>query len=49
VGAVTRSQRWALDLAAQDIDLMAQHHQLDVLDLRWPAAPDQQLQHVYKD
>jgi hypothetical protein len=28
---------------------MAQHDQLDVLDLRGPAAPDQQLQHGYKD
>jgi hypothetical protein len=36
-------------LPAQDIELMAQHHQLDILDLRGPAAPDQQLQHGYKD
>jgi len=41
-GAVTRSQPWALDLAAQDIELVAQHDQLDVLDLRGPAAADSQ-------
>jgi hypothetical protein len=34
---------------AQVIELMAQHDQLDVLDLRGPATPDQQLQHGHKD
>jgi hypothetical protein len=43
-GAVTRSQPRALDLAAQDIQLMAQNQQLDVLALRGAAAPSQQLQ-----
>ena len=33
-----------LDLTTQDIELMAQHDQLDVLDVRGAAAPNQQLQ-----
>jgi len=48
-GAVTRSQPWALDLAAQDIELMAQHDQLDVLDPRGPAAANQQPQQRDED
>jgi hypothetical protein len=48
-GAVTRSQPWALDLPAQDLKLVAQHDQLDVLDLRGPAAANQQLQHRDED
>ena len=42
--AVTRSQLRTLDLPTQDLELMAQHEQLDVLDVNVPAAADQQLQ-----
>ena len=35
---------WALDLTAQHRELMAQHDQLEVLDLRGPATANQQLQ-----
>ncbi len=48
-GTVTWSQPWALDLTAQDIELVAQHDQLDVLDPRGPAATDQQPQQGYAD
>jgi hypothetical protein len=41
---VSRSQRRALDLAAENLELMAQHDQLDVLDLHGAVAPNQQLQ-----
>ena len=47
--AVTGSQLWALDLTTQDIQLVAQHDQLDVLDLRGPAATNQQLQQGDED
>jgi len=42
--AVARVQLRALDLTAQDLELMAQHEQLDVLDVNAPAAADQQPQ-----
>ena len=42
--AVTRAQLRTLDLTTQDRELMAQHEQLDVLDVNAPAAADQQLQ-----
>jgi hypothetical protein len=48
-GAVSRSQPWALDLPAHDIELVAQHDQLDVLDLCGPATANQQLQQGYED
>jgi hypothetical protein len=46
--AVTRAQLRALDVTAQDLELMAQHEQLDVLDVNGPAAADQQLQQRYE-
>jgi hypothetical protein len=42
--AVTRSQLRTFDLPTQDLELMAQHEKLDVLDVNVPAAADQQLQ-----
>ena len=39
--AVTRAQLRALDLTTQDLELMAQHEQLDVLDVNGPPAADQ--------
>jgi hypothetical protein len=42
--AVTRAQLPALDLTTQDFELMAQHEQLDVLDVNGPAAAHQQPQ-----
>jgi hypothetical protein len=41
-GTVSGSQPWALDLAAQHSELMAQHDQLEVLGLGGPAATHQQ-------
>jgi len=38
-----------LDLPAQNIELVAQHDQLDVLDLCGPATANQQLQQGYED
>ena len=43
-GAVRGSQLGTPDLAAQDLELLTQDHQLDVLDVRSVAAADQQLQ-----
>jgi hypothetical protein len=48
-GTITRSQPWALNLTAQDLELVAKQEQLDVLDLRWPAAANQQLQQGNED
>ena len=47
--AVARSQLRALDLTAQDLELMAQHEQLDVLDVYASAAAKQQLQQRHED
>src|SRR5207247_9740650 len=43
-GAVGRAQPWALDLAAQDPQLMPEHDQLDVLGGGRTPAADHQLQ-----
>ena len=42
--AVTRAQLRTVDLTTQDRELMAQHKQLDVLEVTGPAAADQQPQ-----
>jgi len=42
--AVTWSESRPLNLTAEDIELMAQHDQLDVLHVRGAATPSQQLQ-----
>src|SRR5256885_15736764 len=47
--AVTRSQLRALDLTTQNVQLMAQHEQLDVLDVDASAAAKQQLQQRHED
>jgi hypothetical protein len=45
---VTRSQRRAPDLTTQNVHLMAQHEQLDVLDLDAPATAKQHLSSATK-
>jgi hypothetical protein len=47
--AVTRSQLRALDLTTQNVQLVAQHEQLDVLDVDASAAAKQQLQQRHED
>jgi hypothetical protein len=47
--AVTRSQLRALDLTTQNLQLMAQHEQLDVLGVDASAAAKQQLQQRHED